>query len=285
MMAHVCKVLLAVIFVLTFGCESDKACTPGETQKCPCIDGTNGIQDCTREGNGWSVCDCGDAGNIDTDSDIDTDFDTDMDSDTDTDVDTDTDLDIDTDIDTDADADADADDDVDTDADSDSDSDVDIDADADSDDDCSPEIQQPGTNLIWQRCPLGQTWKGSPCSCTGSAAEMNWCRTMGGDFPCPTRLVGPDVCNQEFGSLYRLPTMEEFENLLGNCTQEESFTVNCDACRRSNDCFVMLGDDRGVYWVWVAYGPVWAAEFVSGDIFSDNKNSPNNVRCVRSGSL
>jgi hypothetical protein len=37
-----------------------EGCTPNEVQFCPCAGGGEGVQTCQGDGQGWSVCDCGD---------------------------------------------------------------------------------------------------------------------------------------------------------------------------------------------------------------------------------
>ncbi len=47
------------------------------------------------------------------------------------------------------------------------------------------EVKQPGTNLYWLRCPIGQRWTGS--SCKGDARSMKWNRAM---KACPNTQMG-----------------------------------------------------------------------------------------------
>jgi len=43
-----------------FGCDSgtEKLCTPGQRNTCPCLGGSEGIQDCLPDGSGWEECQC-----------------------------------------------------------------------------------------------------------------------------------------------------------------------------------------------------------------------------------
>jgi hypothetical protein len=85
-------------------------------------------------------------------------------------------------------------------------------------------VQQPGSKLIWLRCPLGQSWTGS--SCQGKAKGMDWGSAM---KACP--------------SGYRLPTRKELMDLLGNCA-----SGSCASCVESARCSFMFGNDKGWYW-------------------------------------
>ncbi|GEM_PF-2003060 len=46
--------------VLVGACDSgtEKLCTPGQRNTCPCLGGTEGVQDCLPDGSGWEECQC-----------------------------------------------------------------------------------------------------------------------------------------------------------------------------------------------------------------------------------
>ena len=54
-------IVLLVIAMLLAGCSKDAtefACEPGELQTCPCIDGGQGVQECSDDRQGWEQCQC-----------------------------------------------------------------------------------------------------------------------------------------------------------------------------------------------------------------------------------
>ena len=133
------------------------------------------------------------------------------------------------------------------------------------------EVIQPGTNLCWKRCPIGQTWTGTSCS--------------GTEQPCGWESAGP-FCAQ-LGDGFRLPTKTEMMELLGGCTppaDDRERPVYCDDCASSPACSEMFPGDTGYYWTGTVYDPsasVWDVQFLIGDI--DNGAIVNSiaVRCVR----
>ncbi len=208
--------------------------------------------------------------------------------DADTDVDTDADADTDADSDTDADADTDAD--SDTDADTDTDSDIDTDTDTDTDTDfCDPvtEVRQPGTDLCWKRCPLGMTWSGSACE--GSEIEKDWCDASGKTATdCSPDNPGVNICEETLGAGYRLPTKEEFMDLLGNCSDEVSY-YSCDECDSRDGqttCTDMFDSDSGLYWSSPSDSDysAWSVYFGDGGLEELSKYIELSIRCVRDGS-
>jgi len=134
----------------------------------------------------------------------------------------------------------------------------------------SKDVKQPGTNLYWLRCPIGQRWTGS--SCEGDAREMTW-HDVGN--ACP--------------SGYRLPTRQEFVSLLGGCDAKVRGRKwgYCNNCKKSGNCSSMFGRDLRYYWSSSSYAAdsslAWCVYFTSGDVDSADKANDANVRCVRSG--
>jgi hypothetical protein len=130
------------------------------------------------------------------------------------------------------------------------------------------EVQQPGTSLYWLRCPVGQTWSGSIC--TGDRKEMNW---NAAKSACP--------------SGYRLPSRQEFVDLLGGCDSDVTSggSGNCKNCSESGNCSGMFPSDTGWYW---SSSPhvgdyAWGALFATGYVGRSPVGGGNRARCVRSG--
>ncbi len=132
------------------------------------------------------------------------------------------------------------------------------------------DVKQPGTNLYWLRCPIGQRWTGS--SCKGKAREMNWHKAKNA---CPDG--------------YWLPTRQEFVSLLGGCDADVKGGKggSCNKCAKSRKCRSMFGKDERHYWSSssdAADSPyVWNVRFNSGDVDCGDKDNDFGVRCVRSG--
>lgn len=60
------------------------------------------------------------------------------------------------------------------------------------------EVKDLKTNLIWQRCSLGQTWSGT--SCTGTATQYTWADAL--------------KTAQSIGGSWRLPNIKELQSLV-----------------------------------------------------------------------
>jgi hypothetical protein len=130
------------------------------------------------------------------------------------------------------------------------------------------EVLQPGTNLYWLRCPLGQKWSSS--SCNGNTTKLKWTDATSS---CP--------------SGYRLPTREEFVDLLSGCNGDvyQGKAGKCRKCAGSEICRSLFASDTGWYWASTAAGPTysWFAFFSDGRIDLDRVANFSNVRCVRQG--
>jgi len=133
------------------------------------------------------------------------------------------------------------------------------------------EIQQPGTEVFWLKCPLGQRWSGK--GCTGEAVEEDWNRA---NVACPEG--------------YRLPRLSEMQEILGGC--EEKVIVGrggrCSKCNESDVCKKMFGEREMSYWSGDAnmeYGGkgAWYASFYWGLITDDLRTNKRRIRCVRNG--
>ena len=132
-----------------------------------------------------------------------------------------------------------------TDADTDADSDADSDTDSDTDTSyCGTihEVRQPSTDLCWRRCMLGQTWNGN--SCEGTGFYTVWCDATGEEEGCCVpENPGMNACEDILGTGYRLPTKEEYMDMLGNCVGDD-----CDSCVESENCSDMFGLEGYTYW-------------------------------------
>ncbi len=134
----------------------------------------------------------------------------------------------------------------------------------------SKDVKQPGKNLYWLRCPIGQRWTGS--SCKGKARKMNWHKAK---KACPGG--------------YRLPTRQEFVSLLGGCDAKvrDGKNGDCNKCANSRKCRSMFGKDKRYYWSSSSYAAdssrAWYVYFYNGYVYNSDKDFDCNVRCVRSG--
>jgi uncharacterized protein (TIGR02145 family) len=136
------------------------------------------------------------------------------------------------------------------------------------------EVKQPGTDLYWLRCPLGQTLNGSACQ--GNAKKMIWNQAM---KACPAG--------------YRLPTRQEFMNLLGDCDEKvrggKDFYGNCASYEKSARCSSMFGkSDNKFYWSSSSLAEnteyAWYAFLLNGRVSIAEKSTYDSyVRCVRGG--
>ena len=79
-------------------------------------------------------------------------------------------------------------------------------------------IEQSSTALVWLRCPLGTCWDGELCQ--GEPLVWEW----GGALEaCPDG--------------YRLPTRQEYVDLLGGCA---GGSAECDSCDMNPTCAPMF---------------------------------------------
>lgn len=122
------------------------------------------------------------------------------------------------------------------------------------------EVKDLKTNLIWQRCSLGQTWVDG--SCTGMATIYTW----------PNALKAA----QDIGGGWRLPNIKELQSLVERACYNLSINETIFPNTKSED-----------YWSSspVAYGGsyAWVVSFYNGNGNYDGfKSSFGYVRLVRS---
>lgn len=157
-----------------------------------------------------------------------------------------------------------------------------FDEDADAPCDSADDVRQPGTNLCWRRCPVGQTWTGG--SCSGTRAFVDWCDASGkSEGDCTSDYPGAGICST-FGEDYRLPSGDDYHVLFesGGCSGETQ-----------NLCTQMFGVDTGEYWTSTTVQGQYPelvemelGEFELGHKYEDENGGPGAgaaVRCVKTG--
>lgn len=121
------------------------------------------------------------------------------------------------------------------------------------------EVKDLKTNLIWQRCSLGQTWSG--VSCTGTATTHTWQNAM--------------QASQNIGGGWRLPNIKELQSLVERACYNPSIneTIFPNTVSQS-------------YWssspVAGSSGSAWIVYFYYGYDYYGGKNYNYTVRLVRS---
>jgi hypothetical protein len=133
------------------------------------------------------------------------------------------------------------------------------------------EVRQPGRNLYWLRCPVGQKWSGSRCE--GVPVRVFRENAMSG---CPEG--------------YRLPTLAELFGLLGGCDvaiDDNNKAGKCNPCAASPFCASTFVQGGGHTWSATSYtfllGEFYRyVELSSGEVNSVGSRVPAEVRCVRS---
>jgi hypothetical protein len=130
------------------------------------------------------------------------------------------------------------------------------------------EVRQPGRNLFWLRCPVGQKWNGRACEGTPARALP-----AGAPEACPPG--------------YRLPSQQELLGLLEGCEEGigGSSCGNCKSCADSMFCASEFGRGGGLTW---ASGSSWLfgttygyVNLESGLACEAGSGVLGEVRCVR----
>jgi uncharacterized protein (TIGR02145 family) len=135
------------------------------------------------------------------------------------------------------------------------------------------DVKQPGTNLYWLRCSVGQEWDGK--TCVGLKRTMKWDEAL---KACPAG--------------YRLPTRQEFVDLLGGCDgfvrKAGDRFGHCAKCKKSASCSAMFETYQHFryYWSSTSFADntdyAWFVFFLDGSVSINVKDSYNAyVRCVR----
>ena len=128
------------------------------------------------------------------------------------------------------------------------------------------EVQQAGTDLYWLRCPVGGNWRQDRCE---YARAFAWDAAQ---TACP-----PD---------YRVPTIEEYEFLLGSCSR---IFNTCHACNDSPACRGMFVNEEGLFWTSSSVAKAStdtaiAVDLMAGRTVEEPRTGLYPVQCVR-GSL
>jgi hypothetical protein len=115
---------------------------------------------------------------------------------------------------------------------------------------------------------------------------MEWCEAVilpDDDCIVQEPVIAEDLCESRLGAGYRLPTRDEFMDLLGTCSLDYDFYM-CDSCAESTNCTVMFGSDDGSYWSSSSDDTnadiAWYASF-NGYVLGNEKTIVHNIRCLR----
>lgn len=123
------------------------------------------------------------------------------------------------------------------------------------------EVLDPQTNLIWQRCSVGQIWNGT--TCIGTATTHTWQNAL--------------QQAKNYGSAWRLPNIKELQSLV----EEACFLPAINAT------FFPATPSR-MYWSASLYvnsdNLAWSMNFDLSDVYSSSFKYGNfHVRAVRAG--
>jgi len=118
-------------------------------------------------------------------------------------------------------------------------------------------VYDKASNLTWQRCSVGQTWKDG-AGCTGEVKVFPWAKT---------KELERDG--------WRLPTEAEIETLLSPTCSNPSINEEVFPNMNMKDLYYWSGTGSGAY---ASY-----ANFVKGFVSTDAADEPYAVRLVRSG--
>lgn len=117
------------------------------------------------------------------------------------------------------------------------------------------EVKDLKTNLIWQRCSVGQTWSGS--SCAGAASKYTWQNAL--------------QLGQSMTADWRLPNIKELQSLVEKACSRPSI---------NQTIFPNTSSDN--YWSSSYNRSYWSVSFAAG-LISSSGGGYNYVRLVRVG--
>ncbi len=123
------------------------------------------------------------------------------------------------------------------------------------------EVKDKQTNLIWQRCSLGQTWSGT--TCTGTAATYNWTNAL--------------QTAKNMGNGWRVPNIKELESLLEQACYDTAINETYFPATMQIQNYWSSSSSRAI-----SSGYAWIVYFGNGADGSNGKNSYGAVRLVRS---
>lgn len=121
------------------------------------------------------------------------------------------------------------------------------------------EVKDLQTNLVWQRCSLGQTWGG--VSCTGAATTHTWQNAMSASL--------------NIGGGWRLPNIKELTSLVERACDTPSINPIVFPNTTSNRYWSSTPETR-------FDNNMWAVYFANGIGNSNYKDANHYVRLVRS---
>jgi hypothetical protein len=119
------------------------------------------------------------------------------------------------------------------------------------------EVHDTKTNLIWQRCSVGQRWA-APLGCVGVIRQMPWREAM-----------------KQADSHWQLPTKDELESLIA---------AQCGSPAIDERAFPDMELAKLWYWTATSEGALaWYVAFGGGSVRSGGPLDLNSVRLVRRG--
>lgn len=133
------------------------------------------------------------------------------------------------------------------------------------------ELLDTDTDLVWQRCSVGQTWDGNTCA--GNATSLTWVNAL--KAVVQLRSTNPD---------YRLPTIKELGTLRETDCVKPSTNITFFANVPILEDTAAL-TDRVPYWSSSPYAgnqtDAWILNLWNGITTTQAKNQPAYVRFVR----
>lgn len=122
------------------------------------------------------------------------------------------------------------------------------------------EVLDTQTNLIWQRCSLGQTWNGT--TCTGTASTHTWADAL--------------TQAKALGNGYRLPNIKELQSLVEEACYNGSINETFFPTK-PRDTYWSASPNAGLN------GFAWLVPFNTGYPLNADKPFNSLVRAVRAG--
>lgn len=146
-------------------------------------------------------------------------------------------------------------------------------------------VEQPETDLLWNRCPEGAKWYESTCRCRHEIDDV-----------VPKNINTLAEIAELCGYPTRLPTLDEYLALLGGCdgSVDDGEEGECRPCAESEDCagmfsFLDYGVDLVMYTSTNTLGPgepgySWFVDLKTGEVTNESMAFADfdaNVLCVQ----